>query len=86
MENMIKATGIRKSFGENEILKDISFSLNKGDVLSVIGPSGSGKSTLLRIITQLENADGGTLEIAGETLFELALYFRTLISFRTFLF
>mgnify|MGYP004642929673 FL=1 len=70
MENMIKATGIRKSFGENEILKDISFTLNKGDVLSVIGPSGSGKSTLLRIITQLENADGGTLEIAGETLFE----------------
>ena len=78
MENMIKATGIRKSFGENEVLKDISFTLNKGDVLSVIGPSGSGKSTLLRIITQLEKADGGTLEIGGETLFEdkngVALY------------
>lgn len=78
MENMIKATGIRKSFGENEVLKDISFTLNKGDVLSVIGPSGSGKSTLLRIITQLERADGGTLEIGGETLFEdkngVALY------------
>ncbi len=87
MENMIKATGIRKSFGENEILKDISFSLNKGDVLSVIGPSGSGKSTLLRIITQLENADGGTLEIAGETLFEdrngVAIYKKEKVRQRT---
>lgn len=70
MEEMIKAESIRKSFGDNEVLKDISFTLNKGDVLSVIGPSGSGKSTLLRIITQLESADGGSLSIGGESLFE----------------
>ncbi len=70
MEEMIKAEGIRKSFGETEVLKNISFTLNKGDVLSVIGPSGSGKSTLLRIITQLELADGGSLSIGGESLFE----------------
>lgn len=70
MEEMIKAESIRKTFGTTEVLKDISFTLNKGDVLSIIGPSGSGKSTLLRIITQLETADGGSLSIAGERLFE----------------
>lgn len=70
MEEMIKAERIRKSFGDTEVLKNISFTLNKGDVLSVIGPSGSGKSTLLRIITQLETADGGSLSIGGENLFE----------------
>ena len=48
MEEMIKLTGLRKSFGKNEILKDISFTLEKGRVLSIIGPSGSGKSTTLR--------------------------------------
>lgn len=78
MEEMIKAKGIRKSFGDTEVLKNISFTLCKGDVLSVIGPSGSGKSTLLRIITQLETADGGSLSIGGESLFEdrngIALY------------
>ncbi len=70
MEEMIKATDICKSFGKTEILKNISFTLNKGDVLSIIGPSGSGKSTLLRIITQLETADGGSLSIGGKSLFE----------------
>ncbi len=70
MEEMIKAENIRKSFGANEVLKDISFTLEKGEVLSILGPSGSGKSTLLRIITQLETADGGSLSIEGESLFE----------------
>ncbi len=70
MQEMIKAESIRKNFGKTEVLKDISFVLNKGDVLSIIGPSGSGKSTLLRIITQLETAVGGSLKIAGESLFE----------------
>ena len=71
---MVRAEDIRKSFGQLEVLKGISFTLERGHVLSIIGPSGSGKSTLLRIITQLEKADGGTLEIAGERLFEDALY------------
>ena len=70
MEEMIKAENIRKSFGNTEVLKDISFTLEKGEVLSIIGPSGSGKSTLLRIIMQLETADGGSLSIGGESLFE----------------
>ena len=50
---------VKKSFGSNQVLKDISFELNAGEVLSIIGPSGSGKSTLLRCITQLETIDGG---------------------------
>ncbi len=70
MEEMIRAENIRKSFGDTEVLKNISFTLEKGEVLSIIGPSGSGKSTLLRIITQLETADGGSLSIGGESLFE----------------
>ena len=70
MDGMIKAENIRKSFAASEVLKDISFTLEKGNVLSIIGPSGSGKSTLLRIITQLETADGGSLSIGGESLFE----------------
>ncbi len=69
MTEMIRAERIRKSFGETAVLRDISFTLERGEVLSIIGPSGSGKSTLLRIITQLETADGGSLSIAGESLF-----------------
>ncbi|MCI6113947.1 MAG: amino acid ABC transporter ATP-binding protein [Spirochaetales bacterium] len=67
---MVKAEHIEKSFGSTEVLKDISFTLEKGKVLSIIGPSGSGKSTLLRIITQLETADGGSLTIDGDPLFK----------------
>ena len=51
----------RKAFGENEVLKDISLTVNKGDVLSIIGPSGGGKSTRLRCMTLLETLDAGSL-------------------------
>lgn len=70
MGKMIELENLSKSFGELEVLKSISFSLEEGNVLSIIGPSGSGKSTMLRIITQLEKADDGTLTIDGSTLFE----------------
>lgn len=69
MSMMLEARDIRKSFGDTEVLKGISFMLDKAQVLSVIGPSGSGKSTLLRIVTQLEKADGGSLVIDGIPLF-----------------
>ena len=52
---------IRKSFGETEVLKDISLSVSEGQVTAVIGPSGSGKSTLLRCATLLETVDGGSI-------------------------
>ena len=57
---------IRKSFGDTEVLKDISFSVEEGEVISIIGPSGSGKSTLLRCATLLEQMDGGELIYLGE--------------------
>ena len=68
-ETLIRAENISKSFGELKVLCDISFTLERGRVLSILGPSGSGKSTLLRIVTQLETADRGTLSFSGETLF-----------------
>lgn len=69
MSMMLEARDIRKSFAAAEILKGISFTLDKAQVLSIIGPSGSGKSTLLRIVTQLEKADGGSLVIDDIPLF-----------------
>jgi len=59
-----------KSFGSLQVLKDVSFSLNKGEVLSIIGSSGSGKTTLLRCINFLESVDTGTFELDGETMFD----------------
>lgn len=59
---MIRVTGLRKSFGENEILKGIDFEVPPKTVLGIIGASGSGKSTLLRCLNGLETIDGGTIE------------------------
>ncbi|SER96701.1 amino acid ABC transporter ATP-binding protein [Lachnobacterium bovis] len=61
---------IKKSFDGNEILKDISFRVNEGDVVSIIGPSGSGKSTLLRCATFLETIDDGELLYLGKKVVE----------------
>jgi ABC-type polar amino acid transport system ATPase subunit len=59
---MIRVTGLRKRFGENEILKGIDFEVPPQTVLGVIGASGSGKSTLLRCLNGLETINGGTIE------------------------
>jgi len=65
---IIKVSGISKSFGSLEVLKGISFNVNQGEVVAVIGPSGSGKSTLLRCITHLELVDRGSITITGRDL------------------
>ena len=63
--SILEINHLEKSFGDNEILKDISFNVNKGDVISIIGPSGSGKSTTLRIINMLEEKSGGEILYNG---------------------
>lgn len=64
--NLVEMNHIRKTFDGLEVLKDISISVQKGEVVSIIGPSGSGKSTLLRCATLLEQMDGGELQYSGE--------------------
>ena len=69
MDNMIfEIRHLSKSFGNHEVLKDIDFSVNKGDVISVIGASGSGKSTLLRCINMLEIPTSGEILYHGENV------------------
>lgn len=65
----LEVENIKKSFGKNEILKGISFDLQKGEVLSIIGSSGSGKTTLLRCINFLEFAEEGIIKVNGETIY-----------------
>lgn len=62
---MLKVTNLYKSFGEQTVLKDISFELNKGEILCLRGKSGAGKTTLIRCICNLEQADEGTISING---------------------
>ncbi|MDR1469415.1 MAG: amino acid ABC transporter ATP-binding protein [Spirochaetaceae bacterium] len=71
---MIGVEGVTKSFGELTVLKDISFSVDKGEVVAVIGPSGSGKSTLLRCISHLEQVDAGSISVCGESLVKDGVY------------
>lgn len=63
---ILEINNCRKCFGDNEVLKDISLSVDEGNVVSIIGPSGSGKSTLLRCATLLEAMDGGNLIYLGD--------------------
>jgi glutamine transport system ATP-binding protein len=68
MEPMVKVTHLKKSFGDLHVIKDVSLTLNRGEVMSIIGPSGSGKSTFLRCLNALETPDSGTVEINGSII------------------
>ena len=68
---ILEVEHLSKSFDRTEVLKDITFSLEKGQVLSIIGSSGSGKTTLLRCLNFLERPDGGSISVNGETLFDI---------------
>lgn len=74
MEEIITVQNLKKSFGSLDVIKGISFSVHKGEVLSIIGPSGSGKSTILRCISQLEEVSGGTISVCGQTLVKDGVY------------
>ncbi len=63
---ILEVNHIRKQFDDLEVLKDISFQVEEGEVVAIIGPSGSGKSTLLRCVNQLEKADGGEIIVDGQ--------------------
>ena len=62
---MVEADQVSKSFGSNEVLKSISLTVNRGEVLCIVGPSGSGKSTFLRCINHLETVNAGRLRVEG---------------------
>lgn len=66
---ILEVKNISKSFDSLRVLKDISFNVEVGEVVAIIGPSGSGKSTLLRCINQLEKADGGEINVDGVNMF-----------------
>ncbi len=65
---VLEVRNLCKRFGELEVISDISFEVNKGEVLVIIGPSGSGKSTLLRCINRLEKVDGGMISVCGDEM------------------
>ena len=68
--SVLEISNIRKNFGKTEVLKGISFTLEKGEVLSIIGSSGSGKTTLLRCLNFLEFAEKGTISVNGSVIFD----------------
>ncbi|AMA63738.1 MAG: amino acid ABC transporter ATP-binding protein [Kurthia gibsonii] len=68
MSTVIDIKNLSKSFGSHEVLKDINFSVEKGEVVTVIGSSGSGKSTLLRCLNLLETPDGGEVNYEGQNV------------------
>ena len=68
--SILEVKDLKKSFGKTEVLKGVSFTLEEGEVLSVIGSSGSGKTTILRCINQLETADDGFISVDGEVFFD----------------
>ena len=70
--SVLEVRNLEKRFENTRVLNDISFSLDKGQALSIIGSSGSGKTTLLRCLNFLERPDGGTISVNGETLFDAA--------------
>ena len=70
-ERLLSIRGVRKAFGDQQVLRDVNLEVNRGDVVAILGPSGSGKTTLLRCLNFLEHADGGKMNFDGEE-FELA--------------
>lgn len=73
-EVIVQVDNLSKSFGSLEVIRDVSFTVGRGEVLGIIGPSGSGKSTMLRCITQLETVSGGSISICGNQMVKDGVY------------
>lgn len=73
----IEVSNLKKSYDQLEVLKNISFEVNKNDVIAVIGPSGSGKSTMLRGLVHLEDINGGSIRVDGDYLVKDGVYAKT---------
>ncbi len=71
---IIEVSNLKKSYGQLDVLKQITFDVNKNDVVAVIGPSGSGKSTLLRSLVHLEEINGGSICVSGAYLVKDGIY------------
>ncbi len=71
---LLEVKNIQKSFGKTSVLKGIDFSLDRGEVLAIIGSSGSGKTTLLRCLNFLETPDAGEISVSDKTIFDAALH------------
>ena len=69
---VLEVKNLSKTFGTSEVLNDVSFSLNQGEILAIIGASGSGKTTLLRCLNFLESIDTGSISVNGELLYDAA--------------
>ncbi len=67
---LLEVEALQKNYGKTPVLRDISFNLEQGDVLAIIGSSGSGKTTLLRCLNFLEQADSGMIRVGGQTLYD----------------
>lgn len=63
---ILQVNNLTKKYGHSTILDDISFTLNEGEIVALVGPNGAGKSTLLDILTNLEQADSGSIKICGK--------------------
>jgi polar amino acid transport system ATP-binding protein len=71
---IIQVSNLKKSFGNLDVLKDVTFEVNKNDVVAVIGPSGSGKSTMLRSLVYLEQVNGGSIRVQDDFLVKDGVY------------
>src|SRR3954471_6169146 len=71
---IIEVSNLKKSFGKLDVLKQITFDVNKNDVVAIIGPSGSGKSTLLRSLVHLEEINAGRITISSEAFVKDVVY------------
>ena len=67
-KTILDIKGLRKTYGQNEVLKSVDCAVEEGEVISIIGSSGSGKTTMLRCINMLEEFQGGTIRLDGEEI------------------